>query len=131
MSASVPAIPTATIGRLTMKTAFQEKPSSSAPPTIGPRTIPIPETAAQVAIARGRSSSGNRFVISDSVAGIRSAPPRPIAPRSRISSSGEVTRSVAADASPKTDSPASSIRRLPSRSPSVPDVSSRPAKTTM
>jgi len=85
ISSRVPTRPTATIGTFTRKTAFQEKFSSSAPPTIGPRTMPTPETAAHVAMARGRSASENRFVIRDSVAGISSAPPRPITPRMAIS----------------------------------------------
>ena len=78
-------MPTAATGTLTMKTEFQLKLSRRAPPTIGPMTMPSPETAAQVAMARGRSLAGKRFVISDSVAGIRSAPPRPIRPRIAIS----------------------------------------------
>ena len=91
----------------------------------------MPDTAAQVAIARGRSFSGNRLVISDSVAGIISAPPRPMRPRTTISWIGlephrRRGRPEAEDGQTGQQQPPAA-----NRSPAFPEVSSRPAKTTM
>jgi hypothetical protein len=76
-----------------------------------PSTAPPPATAAQIPTARVRCAAGNVPVIVDSVAGITSAAPSPISPRSTISASADETAIAAADAAPKTNIPAMSIRR--------------------
>jgi hypothetical protein len=71
---------------LTRNALVQPNSSSSRPPAIGPSAIPSPETAAQAAIARGRSSAGKMLVRIESVAGMIAADPTPIRARAVISS---------------------------------------------
>ncbi len=63
------------MGTLTKKTEPHQKCSSSQPPAIGPRMIPMPDTPAQMPMARPRSLGGKMFVMIDSVAGMINAPP--------------------------------------------------------
>ena len=84
----------------------------------------------QMPIALPRSSRGKTLVMIDSVAGMISAPPTPIAARTAISPSAESTNSTARLAPPNSTSPACSASLRPKRSPSVPMVSSRPANTS-
>jgi hypothetical protein len=115
---------------LTRKTELQSKYSSSSPPKNGPRPIPIDAIAAQMPIALARSSRGKTFVRIDSVAGMISAPPTPIAARIAISWFAVSANRTARLAPPKIASPDWRASLRPKRSPSVPIVRSRPAKTS-
>ena len=129
-STAAPTRATATIGRLTRNRLCQLKCSSSQPPVMGPTAMPTPDTAAQMAIALGRSCAGKMLVRIDSVVGMIPAAPRPISAREAISVA-ELSESVAAsEPAPKTSRPVTSARRRPKRSPRLPAVSSRPANTS-
>jgi hypothetical protein len=67
--------------------------------------MPIEAMPAQMPIAFARSSRGNTFVSTDSVAGMISAPPTPISARIAISPSAESTKSTPRLAPPNTASP--------------------------
>ena len=120
----------AATGTLTRNTDVQSKYSSSRPPNSGPRPMPIEAMPAQMPIALPRSSRGKTLVRIDSVAGMISAPPMPMAARIAISPLAESTNSTARLAPPNSARPAWSARLRPKRSPSVPIVSSRPANTS-
>jgi hypothetical protein len=72
-----------------------------------------------IAIPRSRASV-KTLIRSESVAGMMNAAPAPMTARSAISRSTSPAKAAAAEASPKTASPQSSVRRRPKRSPSVP-----------
>ena len=74
-----------TTGRLTRKMLLQAKCSIRKPPEIGPIAMPSPATAAQAAIAFGRSLEGKMLVRIESVVGMIPAAPRPISARDAIS----------------------------------------------
>ena len=120
----------ATTGRLTRKTMPQSKCSISQPPVIGPIAMPIPDTAAQIAIAFGRSSLGKMLVRIDSVVGMIAAAPTPIRAREAISSVELPEIDANSDPSPKIPRPTKSARLRPKRSPRVPAASRRPANTS-
>ena len=120
----------AATGTLTRKTDVHENHSSSSPPNSGPRPMPIAAIPAQIPIALARSSRGKTFVMMDRVAGMMSAAPTPIAARIAISWLALSATRTARLAVPKIASPARRARFLPKRSPSVPMVRSRPAKTS-
>ena len=128
--AKAPTRPNATIGRLTRNRLFQLKCSSSQPPVTGPTAIPSPDTAAQMAIAFGRSCAGKRLVRIDSVVGMIAAAPRPISARAAMSEEALSANVANSDPAPKTSRPVTSARRRPKRSPRLPAVSSSPAKTS-
>ena len=117
-------------GTLTMKTDDQSNHSSRSPPASGPSPIPTAASAAQMAIALRRSSPVNRLAMIERVAGMISAAPTPMAARTAITWSAESATRAPRLASPKIDMPAWSARLRPKRSPSVPNTSSRPAKTS-
>src|SRR5215216_6176212 len=117
-------------GTLTMKTADQSNHSSNSPPVSGPRPIPTAARAAQIAIALARSSPVKRLAMIESVAGMISAAPTPMAARTAITWSAESAISAPRLASPKIDTPVWRASFRPKRSPSVPKTSSRPAKTS-
>ena len=71
-------------GTLTMKTDDQSNHSSRSPPVSGPSPIPTAASAAQMAIALPRSLPVNRLAMIESVAGMISAAPTPIAARTAI-----------------------------------------------
>ena len=122
---------TPTIGTLSQNTALQENHSSSRPPTNGPRPMPTPAIADQMPIAlrallaredvhdhrerRGhdhRAADAHRGAQRDQLPGV-SAPARRARSRCR-----------------RATSPACRARLRPKRSPSVPIVSSTPAKAS-
>ena len=117
------------IGTLTRNTDPQEKCSSSSPPPSGPTTIPSPDTPAHTPMARARSRPVKTLVRIDSVVGKMKAPPIPISPRQTISIVADRAWDASAEQAPNTTSPKVSAPLRPSRSPSDPAVSSRPAKT--
>ncbi|SCE56446.1 hypothetical protein GA0115253_107333 [Streptomyces sp. Termitarium-T10T-6] len=82
-----------------------------------------------MAMLRSRSSS-NVTRISASVAGIIAAAPTARKARAAIRASGLVENAATSEATPNTARPIANIRRCPTRSPSVPLPSSRPAITT-
>ena len=93
--------------------------------------MPIPATAAQIPIAFGRSSAGKTLVRIERVDGMISAPPIPISARLAISVSALPASAESSEPAPKTPSPTTSARRRPKRSPRLPMISSRPAKTSV
>jgi hypothetical protein len=101
-------------GTLTMKIEPHQKRSRRKPPTTGPSATPTPAVAAQMPIAVARSrSSVNTLTSSESVAGMMNAAPAPITARAAISASTPPAYAAAADATPNTASPASSVRLRP------------------
>ncbi len=108
-----------------------ENSSSSQPPTTMPRGMPSAATAAQMPIAFARSSRGKTSTSTDRVDGMISAPPTPCAARAAMSCPLVSESAAARLAAPKIRRPASSARRRPKRSPSVPMVRSSPANTRM
>ena len=119
-------------GTLTRKIDPQAKWSSSQPPSTGPRATPSPAVAAQIPIAAARSrASANTAGSSDSVAGMMQAAPAPMTARLAINPPLPPAVAAAAEATANTPRPATSSRRRPNRSPSVPASSSRAAKTSV
>ena len=92
--------------------------------------MPTAASAAQIAIALPRSSPVKRLAMMERVAGMIRAAPTPIAARTAITWSAESATRAPRLASPKIDTPAWSASLRPKRSPSVPNTSSRPAKTS-
>ncbi len=129
-STTAPSRQAATTGRLIRKMLLQAKCSIRKPPEIGPTAIPIPETAAQMAIAFGRSFEGKMLVRIESVVGMIPAAPRPMSAREAISHVASVAKAADTDPSPNTTRPAISARLRPKRSPRLPAARSRPAKTS-
>jgi hypothetical protein len=122
----------AATGAIAKKMLFQEKISSSQPPTIGPSAIAAPAVAPQNPIARARSErSVKTFEISDSVAGKIIAAPSPMKQRATISSFAVLIKPPIRLAMPKTPRPAKSIPFRPTRSLRLPEASSRAAKTRL
>jgi hypothetical protein len=94
--------------------------------------MPAAENPAQMAMARARSlASRNTFVTIDNVAGIINAAPRPMKLRVAMSAPAVEAKAEATDPSPKITRPAVSAPRRPNRSPRLPIVSRRPAKTSV
>ena len=96
----------------------------------GPRPMPTPAVADQMAIALPRSSRGKTSMITDSVAGMIIAPPMPITARSRMNCSEFCASAASTLALPNRIRPDCRARLRPKRSPSVPIVSSTPAKAS-
>ena len=120
----------ATIGMFTMNTDPHQKCSSSQPPLRGPMAMPMAEKPAQTAMARARSAGTvNTLLMMERVAGMISAPPMPMTARVAMSWSAEPASADATDPMPKISSPMLSPRRRPKRSPRLPAVRRRPAKT--
>jgi hypothetical protein len=120
-----------TTGTLIRKMACQEKWSISMPPSTGLPTRPSIATELHTAIALLRSSSSKTVMRIDSVDGMISAPPTPMAIRTAIISPGFVTNIAASDAAPKSSRPMIMTFRRPNRSPRLPEVSRSPANTRM
>ena len=78
----------------------------------------------------GAPSPVNRLAMIESVAGMISAAPTPIAARTAITWFAESAIRAPRLASPKIETPTWSARLRPKRSPSVPNTSSSPAKTS-
>src|SRR3954453_20270641 len=117
-------------GRLMRKMLLQAKCSIRKPPEIGPIAMPSPDTAAQAAIAFGRSLDGKMFVRIDSVVGMLPAAPSPMRAREAMSVVASVERAAKTDPSPNTTNPDMRARLRPKRSPRLPAASRRPANTS-
>ncbi len=122
---------TSITGTLMRNAAPHQKCSRSAPPTSGPTAAPAAPTVPQrpSAIARSRSSSNVRRMM-PSTHGMIIEPPSASSTRAAISSAGLGANAASRDARPKTARPASSSRRWPVRSASVPMGTSRPAMSS-
>ena len=129
MTATVPIAPSSARATLRPKKELQSKNSSNRPEPSRPITAPAPTTPTQTPTAWARSSGGKDVVMIDSVVGMTSAAPTPIAARSPISVRGSSTKIAAAAATPNTTRPASRMPLRPKRSPTAPATSRSPAKT--
>ena len=118
-------------GTLSRNTEVQSNHSSSRPPKSGPRPTPIAAMALHTPIAFARSSRGKTLEMTERVAGMINAPPRPITARTAISSPVVSTSRTARLAPPNSTRPVCRASLRPKRSPSVPMVSRTPAKTSM
>ena len=124
--------PTMTTGTLTRKTEPHQKPACSrAPPVIGPIATAMPVAPAQIPMALPRSAGSKTLVMIDRVAGRTAAPPMPISARIAMSISGDVEYAEASEAAPNRARPSMRMRLRPYRSPSTPQVNSRPANTSV
>ena len=112
-----------------MNTDHQSNHSSRRPPASGPSPMPIAASAAQMAMALARSAPLNRFAMIDSVAGMISAAPTPIAARTAITWFAVSASGAARLDRPNAMTPACRARLRPKRSASVPKTRSSPAKT--
>ncbi len=124
---TIPRIPT---GTLTKKIQFQLMLSTMRPPASGPIASAMAETPAQMPIAWPRCFGGNVAVMIESVAGFISAAPIPCTARAPIRKPAFGAKPQASDESVKTARPTMKMRRRPKRSPSLPPVISRAAKTS-
>ena len=122
---------TAAMGTLIRKTEPQLKCASRRPPMIGPRATPAPVVAAQRPNARCRSrGSGYMLVMRASVEGMISAPPTPMLARAAISIPTDPEKAAQIEQPANATSPATKVHFRPKRSATLPDTSSRPAKTS-
>src|SRR5947207_263248 len=116
------------IGTFSQKTQCQLMPSTTAPPTSGPKAIARPLIPPQAPRASPRFSAGTDRERTVSVSGITIAPPRPCTARAASSAPIVGASAAAALARVKMLSPSASRRRRPKRSPSAAPVSSSTAK---
>jgi hypothetical protein len=96
----------------------------------GPRMMLIPATPDQTPIALVRSAPLKMLVVIERVDGMISAPPIPISARAAIRYAVVPDQAAQIDAPPKMTRPSVSARFRPKRSPRLPVVSRRPAKTS-
>ena len=96
---------------------------------IGPMAAPAPEMPAQTAMALGRSWAGKTLVRIDSVEGITNAAARPMIARAPVTTAAESAVEARTVPNRKTVRPACRAPLRPNRSPMVPAVKRRPAKT--
>ncbi len=101
------------------------------PPTIGPSADPAENMEAQIAMARRRWSRSVKMLRrSERVEGMSIAPNTPMSARAAMSTAAVGAKAARAETVAKPVAPMSSIRRRPNRSPSVPIVTSRLARTS-
>ncbi len=97
---------------------------------MGPMPTPSADTPAQMPMALARSRGFvNTLVMIERVAGMMNAAPMPMSERVKISVVAESAIADMSEPSPKTARPIARKRYRPNRSPRLPAVSSRPAKT--
>ena len=97
---------------------------------IGPRPTPAPVVAAHRPKARCRSrTSVYMLVMSDSVEGMISAPPRPMLARAAISTPTDPEKAAQVEQPAKATRPARKVHLRPKRSAMLPDTRSKPANT--
>ena len=127
---SAPRAPTPATGTLIRKTEPHQKWESNHPPAIGPMAIPRPVVPDQIPMARACSEgSRNTSVMIDSVAGMMQAAPTPMIARAEINVVTESEKAEYAEPNAKMISPARRSRLRPKRSPTLPAMRSKPAKT--
>ena len=119
------------IGTLSQKIQCHEIPSTTAPPTSGPKAIASPPTPPQAPSASPRFSGGTAALSSVRVRGITIAPPRPWTARATLRASTLGASAAATDPSVKTPRPKANMRRLPKRSPSAAPVRSSAANVSV
>lgn len=118
-------------GTASRKTDPQAKFSSRIPPTTGPSALPAANPVAQMAMARRRWSLSRKMErSSDSVDGMSMAPKKPRAARATISHSIVGENAAPIETRPNPAEPTRSRRRRPIRSPRLPIVTSKPARTS-
>ena len=116
-------------GRFTKKIQRQSKAVTSSPPRVGPAIVATPATAPHTPNAAPRRSGGNVFVMIVSVCGMSMAAPSPCTARKPISQPGLGASPHAAEAAVNTPTPPMNMIRGPIRSPSLPAVMTRTART--
>ena len=122
------AITASMTGTFTRNTDPHQKCSSSSPPTTGPSAMPLAAAADQTAIARVRSlGSAKMLRISDRVDGISVEPAMPSSRRAAMSTSAVGANAASTEATPNAVEPISSSFLRPTRSATLPMVTSRPA----
>ena len=94
-------------------------------------TMATPATADHSAMACGRSAGGNTELRIDRVAGITKAAPTPITARHPIRAPAEPASAAPAEPTAYSTSPPTRAWRRPNRSPMVPAVTRRAAKTRL
>ena len=106
--------------------------SVSTPPRIGPIAVLIAAAIAHAAVARARSiGSGNAAAVMARPCGSISAAPTPCIALADSSTGSDGAAAHASEATMKTANPMRSSLRLPNRSPSDPEVSSRAANVML
>ena len=96
---------TSPIGTLSQKIHCHAMPSTTAPPTTGPKAIASPPMPPHAPSARPRFSGGTAALRSVRVRGITRAPPSPWTARATFSASTVGASAAATDPSVKTSSP--------------------------
>ena len=122
---------TTPMGTLSQKIHCQDRPSTTAPPTTGPRATARPQTPPQMPSARPRragDTAPDRIV---RVSGVTIAPPTPCRARAAMSASMLGASAAAAEPRVKIASPTRNMRLRPNRSPSAAPVSSKTAKVSV
>ncbi len=130
-NASRPMTMSTAIGTLIPNDQRQEKSVVSQPPRSGPNATMPPIVDPQIAKAIPRSRPLKVALMRDSVVGRIIAPPKPCTTRARMSSAAVGASAAPRDASVKTTTPMSSMRRRPMRSAIVPQMSRVAAKTSV
>src|SRR3954469_6324347 len=121
---------TAMTGRYTRNADPNQKCPSTQPVMTGPIDPATPVVVAQMAIALARSCGGNTLTRIDRVAGMMNAAPSPIAARQAMISVTSLACDARKLATKNVANPNCSAPLRPNRSPSAPDVKSRPANTS-
>ena len=119
------------IGTLSQKIQVQARPWVTAPPTTGPASTAIPVTLLKMPSAQALRSGGKAADSSASASGSISAAPAPCTALAATSAPAFGARAHAAEAAVNRPTPAASMRRRPSRSPTAAPVSSSTAKVSV
>ena len=118
-------------GTLSQKIHCQEMPSTTAPPTSGPKATASPLIPPHTPSASPRLLAGTAAERIVSVSGVTSAPPKPCTALAASSAAIEGASAAAAEAAVKTAMPTANMRRRPKRSPSAAPVSRKTAKVSV
>ena len=119
------------IGTFSQKTQCHENPSTTAPPTSGPKATARPLIPPHAPSARPRRSAGTATARIVSVSGITIAPPSPCSARAASRAPIVGARAAAAEETVKMARPIASSLRRPKRSPSAAPVSRSTAKVSV
>ncbi len=125
------AMVTTPMGTLSQKMPGQVKPSTTAPPMMGPAAMPSPLTPPHTPIAMGLTFGVVDAETSARESGTMPAAPRPCSARIAMSMSELVESAAPMDASVKSATPARNTRRRPIRSPSAATGSMNAVNTTL